>query len=268
MTSLEAVDGGPDRDPIVGSNIEVIHPKIVLRDFPAPPEGRDWGAWGQPLASEMNLRISGVDCPKLQAGASRSNRSAAKRFVDIASALFGVILLAPLLLLVAIMIRVESPGPALFRQQRTGRHGRPFVIYKFRTMRVQEDGAVVVQASRGDSRITRIGSFLRRSCIDELPQLINVIKGDMSLVGPRPHAVAHDKCYSALIEEYPLRFLVRPGLSGHAQVSGYRGSTPRVESMAKRVEHDLEYIREWSLGADFRILAKTFALGPFDPAAY
>lgn len=205
---------------------------------------------------------------ELQLGAAQARASALKRTVDILGALFGLVLLAPLLALVALLVRLESPGPAFFRQWRTGCGGAPFQIYKFRTMRVASDETPVVQASRGDGRVTRLGSFLRQSCFDELPQLLNVLKGEMSLVGPRPHAVEHDRYYSALIPAYDSRFLVRPGISGLAQVSGFRGETPFLEDMEGRIDLDLAYIRQWSLLLDLRILYRTAFEGPFHPAAY
>ena len=200
--------------------------------------------------------------------ALRAYRSWPKRGLDILGAGVGLLFISPFLILIALMIRLESPGPALFCQRRTGYRGREFKIYKFRSMRVAEDGDVIKQASRGDDRITRLGAFLRQSSIDELPQLINVLKGDMSLVGPRPHAVAHDRYFGAAIAEYDSRFLVRPGITGLAQVLGHRGATPDVESMAKRVDKDLEYIRRWSIKLDVLILWRTVMLGPFDSAAY
>jgi putative colanic acid biosynthesis UDP-glucose lipid carrier transferase len=191
-----------------------------------------------------------------------------KRLVDVVGAGFGLVFLAPFLLLLVLVIRLESPGPALFRQRRKGRGGVPFVIYKFRTLRCLEDGPEIVQVEQDDRRLTRLGGFLRRSSIDELPQLLNVLKGNMSLVGPRPHALAHDEFYGAAIENYDARFLARPGISGLAQVSGLRGATPNIEWMAARVALDLEYIRHWSLGLDIRILLQTLVAGPFDPAAF
>jgi putative colanic acid biosynthesis UDP-glucose lipid carrier transferase len=211
-------------------------------------------------ASEPKLRLA--------QGARRSRSSRLKRAIDVVGALFGLVLLAPLLAAIALLVRLDSPGPAIFRQWRTGKGGTPFQIYKFRTMRVSEDGAEVVQAKRRDCRVTRLGAFLRQSCFDELPQLFNVLKGEMSLVGPRPHAVAHDRYYGALVADYDDRFLVRPGISGLAQVSGYRGETPNVEAMAGRVALDLDYIRSWSLGLDLRILVRTAFDGPFHPTAY
>jgi len=220
---------------------------------------------GRPVGETGPETVLGEE---LRPTAERAVGSAVKRLIDIAGALFGLALFAPLLALIAVLIRLESPGPALFRQRRTGLGGVPFQIYKFRTMRVAEDGTRIVQASRGDCRVTRLGAFLRQSCFDELPQLLNVLKGEMSLVGPRPHAVAHDGYYGGLIPDYETRFLVRPGISGLAQVTGFRGETPNIESMARRVDMDLCYIRHWSVALDLRILVQTAFEGPFHPAAY
>lgn len=202
------------------------------------------------------------------AGARRINSSGLKRTLDVIGAIFGLIFLFPALLAAAVCVRLESPGPILFRQRRTGRGGAIFQMYKFRSMSVIEDGPTIVQASKHDPRVTRSGAFLRRSSIDELPQLLNVLKGDMSLIGPRPHAVAHDLYYQPLVEDYETRFLVRPGISGLAQVSGFRGPTPDVQTMAHRVAFDVEYIRTWTIMSDIRILIRTFLSGPNDPGAF
>ncbi|HEX4861341.1 MAG TPA: sugar transferase [Rhizomicrobium sp.] len=193
----------------------------------------------------------------LEPAAPLSLYPALKRLLDLAIAVPVLIAGAPLLIAIALWIRLDSKGPALFRQTRLGRAGRPFGILKFRTMNVVEDGACVVQAARNDSRITSAGRFLRASSLDELPQLLNVIKGEMSLVGPRPHASAHDALYSTLIPEYNGRQAVKPGITGWAQVNGYRGGTPTLDLMQKRVELDLWYARHGSLGLDLRILART-----------
>jgi putative colanic acid biosynthesis UDP-glucose lipid carrier transferase len=214
------------------------------------------------------LILDGFLPPNLLDRADAISNSRLKRAIDVAGAAGGLLFLSPLLLLVAGLIRLESPGPVLFRQKRTGYLGRTFTIYKFRTMCVEEDGDVIVQACRNDSRTTRIGNFLRRTSIDELPQLLNVLKGQMSLVGPRPHAVAHDIYYASYIPEYQARFLTRPGLSGLAQVSGLRGATPTIRSMAKRVDADLTYISEWSWGMELKILARTVLIALVDKRAY
>ncbi len=181
----------------------------------------------------------------------------AKRLFDVASAGLGLLALAPILIVVAIAIRVDSAGPVLFRQKRGGFNGRTFYILKFRTMRVLEDGARVKQATRHDDRVTRVGKILRWSSIDELPQLINVLRGDMSLVGPRPHALAHDAAYRAQISSYPFRQFVKPGITGWAQVNGFRGETPTIASMKQRVDLDLWYARNCSFLLDMRILVET-----------
>ena len=164
---------------------------------------------------------------------------------------------APLLAIAAIAIRRDSPGPVIFQQRRNGFNGIPFVIFKFRTMTVLEDGPTVTQARPGDPRVTRVGKLLRRSSIDELPQLFNVLKGEMSLVGPRPHALAHDMEYQVLIDSYAFRYKVRPGITGWAQVKGLRGETRQLEQMAERIRLDLWYINHWSLRLDLYILLKT-----------
>lgn len=181
----------------------------------------------------------------------------AKRICDIVMSSLALFLLSPLLCAVALAIRFDSKGPTIFRQRRNGFNQKQFVIYKFRSMTVQEDGDSVQQARRNDTRITRIGRFLRRSSIDELPQLFNVLKGDMSLVGPRPHALAHDNIYNDLIDDYCLRHHVKPGITGWAQVNGYRGETARTEQMKRRVELDVWYINNRSLLLDLRIMART-----------
>jgi putative colanic acid biosynthesis UDP-glucose lipid carrier transferase len=228
-------------------------------------------------ASDRRLPIMALECaqvldlevdPQLGDGAVRLYNARLKRLVDVVGASLLLLVLAPFLVLIAVLIRLESRGPALFRQRRTGLDGAPFVIYKFRTMTVAEDGDVVVQASRHDCRVTRLGRFLRRTSIDELPNLLNVLLGHMSLIGPRPHALAHDRYWSAIIPGYNSRFLAKPGITGLAQVEGWRGETPNLESMAGRIARDLDYIRGWSIGLDFAIAARTLLLGPLDPTAY
>ena len=204
----------------------------------------------------------------LEAGAQRLRASKLKRLIDVLGAGLGLVFLLPLFILIASLICLESRGNPIFQQRRTGYKGKTFVIYKFRTMSVAEDGDRVVQAVRGDSRVTQLGSFLRRSSIDELPQLLNVFKGEMSLVGPRPHAVAHDEYYGQAITGYSGRFDAKPGITGLAQVSGFRGGTEDIALMAARVARDVDYIRHWSLWLDMQILLRTLWVGPFDPSAY
>ena len=181
----------------------------------------------------------------------------AKRVLDLAVAVPALLVLAPLLALIALLVQLDSRGPVLFRQRRSGICGRSFEILKFRTMHVLEDDETVVQAREGDPRATRVGRWLRRYSLDELPQLINVLRGEMSLVGPRPHARAHDAYYSDLIRNYRHRHAVKPGMTGWAQVNGLRGPTPTVDSMARRIEHDLWYARHASFALDLKILLRT-----------
>jgi putative colanic acid biosynthesis UDP-glucose lipid carrier transferase len=184
-------------------------------------------------------------------------RGVVKRITDIALALTVLLLAAPLMLVLAALVRMSSPGPAFFKQRRYGLDGREIMVYKFRTMTVIEDGPNITQASREDARITPIGRFMRRYSLDELPQLVNVLQGQMSLVGPRPHAVAHNEEYRKLIKGYMIRHKVPPGITGLAQVNGCRGETARVEDMQARIDYDLEYLRHWSPLLDFKILFLT-----------
>lgn len=222
-------------------------------DVAVPPEDAD--VWS---AADLGL----------EDGARRLCDAPLKRALDFFGALVGILLLSPFLLLVALVIVVESRGSPLFKQRRSGYRGAPFVIYKFRSMTVREDGATIVQAVRDDVRITRFGRLIRRTSIDELPQLFNVLNGDMSLVGPRPHALAHDEYYGALVPGYAARFNAKPGITGLAQVSGLRGQTETIDDMARRVAKDLEYIRTWSIFSDIKILFMTVLTFLFQPAAY
>jgi Undecaprenyl-phosphate glucose phosphotransferase len=198
---------------------------------------------------------------------SRTDR-AMKRLLDIAVAATALILLTPLMLLTSIAIVAESGLPVLFKQNRKGFGARPFPILKFRSMKVMENGQQVTQASKNDMRVTRIGRVIRRTSIDELPQLINVLRGDMSIVGPRPHAIAHDDHYDKLIASYAFRQHVKPGITGWAQVNGCRGETKEVDQMKNRVEHDIWYINNWSLWLDLRIIVMTALKIFFDKQAY
>lgn len=181
-----------------------------------------------------------------------------KRMLDVLIAGSTLLLIAPLLMITALAIWLESRGPILFKQTRNGFNNRPFKILKFRSMRVMEDGENVRQASRHDNRVTKVGRWIRKLSVDELPQLWNVLRGEMSIVGPRPHALAHDAHYETLIGDYPYRQQVKPGLTGWAQVNGSRGETPTVESMAERVRLDLWYVENASIWLDIRIMARTF----------
>jgi putative colanic acid biosynthesis UDP-glucose lipid carrier transferase len=180
-----------------------------------------------------------------------------KRASDIILATLILMLMAPVMLASALAVRLASPGPVIFRQRRYGLYGEEIIVYKFRSMTVAEDGDTVVQARQDDQRVTRTGAFLRRSSLDELPQFINVLQGRMSIVGPRPHAVAHNEQYRKLIKGYMLRHKVKPGITGWAQVNGLRGETATLDRMEARIQHDLDYLRNWSLWLDLWIILKT-----------
>jgi Undecaprenyl-phosphate glucose phosphotransferase len=213
------------------------------------------------VRSLTNLTWSTRNCTfaiEVQRAPLSSTQRFAKRVMDILVSGLALTFFLPVMVLTAIAIKLDSPGPVIFRQSRKGFNGRHFVIFKFRTMTVQEDGPSILQASRGDSRITSIGQLLRSSSIDELPQLLNVLRGDMSLVGPRPHALAHDNYFETVLRDYAFRHHVKPGITGWAQCNGARGATPSIEHITKRVKLDLWYINNWSLWLDIQILIKTF----------
>ena len=192
----------------------------------------------------------------------RAPLSAAERFVkrvmDIVIAGLALVFFLPIMALTAIAIKLDSPGPVIFRQFRKGFNGKQFMMFKFRTMTVQENGPAVVQATRDDPRVTSIGRLLRSASIDELPQLLNVLRGEMSLIGPRPHALAHDNYFETVLSAYAFRHHVKPGMTGWAQCNGARGGTPTIEHISERVKLDLWYINNWSLWLDIQILIKTF----------
>ncbi len=208
-----------------------------------------------------------IDPLSLQKNPLTNSETSVKRTLDILFSLIALFLLWPVFLLAAAAIRLDDGGPVIFRQRRTGQNLREFIIFKFRTMKVLEDGPEIVQAIKGDHRVTAAGRLLRRSSIDELPQLFNVLMGDMSLVGPRPHAIAHDSQYKTHIADYARRFQFKPGVTGWAQVNGLRGETASLEEMAKRVRFDLWYIDNWSLLLDLKILARSCFV-PFRDCAY
>jgi len=195
-------------------------------------------------------------------------RGVSKRLTDLVLA--GLILLpvAPFMLIVGLLIRLTSPGPAIFKQRRYGLDGQEITVYKFRTMTVTEDGGSIKQATKDDSRITPLGRMLRRTSIDELPQLLNVLQGRMSLVGPRPHAIAHNELYRKLIKGYMIRHKVAPGMTGLAQVHGMRGETQTLEQMEQRIKYDLDYLRNWSPLLDLKILVKTVLIVARGDKAY
>ncbi|MBE7421056.1 MAG: UDP-glucose:undecaprenyl-phosphate glucose-1-phosphate transferase [Rhodocyclaceae bacterium] len=227
-------------------------PDIFLTDL---IQGRVDDVGGMPVVAICDSPFSGVS-------------GLVKRTSDIVLSLLILLLVSPLMLAIAAGVKLSSPGPVLFRQRRYGVDGKEIVVYKFRSMTVCEDGAQIAQATKNDSRVTRLGAFLRKSSLDELPQFVNVLQGRMSIVGPRPHAVAHNELYRKLIKGYMVRHKVKPGITGLAQVSGYRGETETVEKMQKRIEYDLEYLRQWSLGLDLWIIFKTVLVVLRDRNAY
>jgi Undecaprenyl-phosphate glucose phosphotransferase len=227
-----------------------------LRVLPLPVTLVPFGTLAQ-LFQRARYDIGDRVAIELQRAALSPGEQAVKRAIDIVFSSIGLIVLSPILLGAAIAIRLDSSGPALFRQTRHGFNGRPFRIYKFRTMTVMENGDLVPQAQKDDKRVTRVGRFLRRYSVDELPQLINVFLGDMSLVGPRPHASAHDRYFTAAIEKYAFRQHVKSGMTGWAQVHGARGETDTLDKMERRVELDIWYINNWSVWLDFAVMLRT-----------
>ena len=212
--------------------------------------------------------INGIPLVAVRESPFYGVRSLAKRLTDILIAGCATLLLSPVLLLVALGVRVTSPGPIIFRQKRYGLDGKSITVYKFRSMTVTEDGdRSYTQVTRGDARVTPFGEFIRRTSLDELPQLLNVLEGSMSIVGPRPHAVAVNEQYRRLIPGYMVRHKVKPGITGWAQVNGYRGGDD-LPSMTKRIEFDLEYLRRWSLWLDVHILLRTALMVLTDKRAY
>ncbi|MBE0595334.1 MAG: undecaprenyl-phosphate glucose phosphotransferase [Burkholderiaceae bacterium] len=191
-----------------------------------------------------------------------------KRLSDLFIATTAIILTAPVMLAIAIAIKIAMPGPVLFKQRRYGLDGREITVWKFRSMKVAEDGANVRQATKDDDRITPLGRFLRRTSLDELPQFFNVLQGRMSVVGPRPHAVSHNELFRKVIKGYMVRHKVKPGITGWAQINGARGETAQLEDMERRIRYDLEYLRQWSLRLDLYIIWRTIRLVFKDPQAY
>lgn len=196
-------------------------------------------------------------------------QTVSKEFFDRSFAAFALLVLMPLIIAIALAVKRSSPGPVFFRQKRRGQGGREFRIYKFRTMRQHvEPAGQVTQAKKGDPRVTRVGSFLRRTSLDELPQFINVLKGEMSVVGPRPHATEHDEIYRGLVENYMQRYRIKPGITGWAQVNGFRGETDGLDKMAGRIEFDLYYIGNRTLWLDLKIVFLTVLRGFSGANAY
>ena len=191
-----------------------------------------------------------------------------KRWSDVILATIILLIVSPLMLLVAFGVKLSSPGPVIFAQRRNGLDGSEITVYKFRSMTTQDNGSTVPQATRRDPRITPFGAFIRRTSLDELPQFFNVLQGRMSIVGPRPHAVAHNELYRQVIKAYMVRHKVKPGITGWAQVNGFRGETDTLEKMQSRVEYDLEYLRNWTLRLDLQIIARSIRFLFFDKKAY
>jgi putative colanic acid biosynthesis UDP-glucose lipid carrier transferase len=179
-----------------------------------------------------------------------------------------LILIIPILLIIAITIKATSKGPIIFKQRRGGINDKEFIVYKFRSMKTEDNGGIIKQATKNDVRITPIGRFLRGSSLDELPQFINVLQGKMSIVGPRPHAVEHNQKYTKLIPEYNQRSMVKPGITGLAQINGWRGETNTIYKMKKRIDMDLNYINNWSLWLDIKIIFITIFKGFFDKKSH
>ncbi|MCK1369460.1 exopolysaccharide biosynthesis polyprenyl glycosylphosphotransferase [Bradyrhizobium sp. 62] len=221
---------------------------LPIRLFPDPKVARFLGP--------HEMSVGGVWATEIQRAPLSLGERLAKRALDVVVSSLLLVPMLPLMLLSALFIKLSSGGPVLFTQTRTGFGGTPFRIFKFRTLTTMDDGPVVKQVSRDDARLTRVGKVLRRTSVDELPQLINILRGEMSLVGPRPHAAAHTDHYGQLIANYAYRHHVKPGLTGWAQVNGFRGETT-LSQMKARVDHDLWYVDNWSLWLDLKILLKT-----------
>jgi putative colanic acid biosynthesis UDP-glucose lipid carrier transferase len=218
-------------------------------------QGHTTSVCGLPVISVCETPFTGTD-------------GMVKRLSDIVLSSLILLLVSPILLTIAILIKAGSPGPVIFKQRRYGLDGEEILVYKFRSMTVTEDGGTVTQAQKNDKRVTPLGAILRRTSLDELPQFVNVLQGRMSIVGPRPHAVAHNEMYRKLIKGYMVRHKVKPGITGWAQVNGYRGETETLDKMQGRIDHDLDYLRNWSLKLDLHIIFKTIRLVLLDRSAY
>lgn len=218
-------------------------------------QGRSGSVCGMPVIAVCESPFSG-------------SSGIVKRTSDIILSLCILTLVSPLLLIIAAAVKLDSPGPVIFKQRRYGLNGEEILVYKFRSMRVCEDGDVIRQVQKNDNRITRFGTLLRKTSLDELPQFVNVLQGRMSIVGPRPHAVAHNELYRNLIKGYMIRHKVKPGITGWAQVNGYRGETSTLDKMQARIDYDLDYLRNWSLRLDLHIIFKTIPVVFQDNVAY
>ena len=218
-------------------------------------QGHTTSVCGMPVISVCETPFRGAD-------------GLVKRVSDIVLSILILALIFPVLIVLALAVKFTSPGPIIFKQRRYGLDGQQILVYKFRSMTVTEDGPTIQQAQKNDARITPLGAFMRRTSLDELPQFINVLQGRMSIVGPRPHAVAHNELYRKLIKGYMVRHKVRPGITGWAQVNGYRGETTTLDKMQGRIDYDLDYLRNWSLRLDLHIILKTIKLVLKDEKAH
>ncbi|WP_233800116.1 undecaprenyl-phosphate glucose phosphotransferase [Paraburkholderia sp. HP33-1] len=215
------------------------------------------------------IELLGVPAINLVASPLSASSMLRKDIFDRLFAATALISLAPVMLAIAIAVKLSSRGPVLFRQERKGADGRVFTIYKFRSMRLHSEAkGTLSQATRNDKRVTKVGAFLRRTSLDELPQFFNVLRGDMSVVGPRPHALEHDDLYQKVVAGYINRYRIKPGITGWAQINGFRGETDRIEKMERRVEHDLYYLGHWSFALDMRIIGATIVAGLVHRNAY
>jgi putative colanic acid biosysnthesis UDP-glucose lipid carrier transferase len=220
------------------------------------------------MISKRITNFLGTPTVELNRPAPSGARGIAKHLLDKLFALAALLALSPLFLVIGVGIKLSSPGPVFFKQVRLGLNGKKFMIYKFRSMKLHREHNKVTQATQGDPRVTRIGQFLRRTSLDELPQFINVLMGDMSVIGPRPHAMQHNQMYEELLDLYMVRHRVKPGITGWAQIHGHRGETDTLEKMEKRVQFDLHYIQNWTFLMDFRILIWTAFKGWSGKTAY
>jgi undecaprenyl-phosphate glucose phosphotransferase len=268
QTSRHEVDQVWISMPLTGEGDRVKTVLKMLERFPVPvklvPDIRTFG-----MLNPSVEQIGRVPVINLRQGLAKGNYQVRKRIEDVILALCAAIVLSPLLLLLALGVKLSSPGPVLFRQRRHGLGGKEFQMLKFRSMHVhQEKSGSLTQATRNDPRVTRFGAFLRRTSLDELPQFFNVLGGSMSVVGPRPHAVQHNNHYEHLIDRYMHRHYVKPGITGWAQVHGLRGEIHELRAMRKRVQYDIDYIRRWSPWLDLKIVVLTVVKVPGQKTAY
>lgn len=220
------------------------------------------------ISSAQLRNVGGVQSFSIFASPFEGLGGVIKRTIDLVVGGLICLLIMPIVVLVAVGVKLSSPGPVLFKQDRYGLGGKKIKVWKFRSMKVMENGAVVTQATKGDPRVTKFGSFIRRTSLDELPQFFNVLQGTMSIVGPRPHAVSHNEEYRKIVDNYMIRHKVKPGITGLAQIKGYRGETDTVDKMVKRVEYDIRYMQNWTPMYDFKIIFLTIFKGFVSETAY